>query len=202
MDKTKVILEPAAIPPEPTEEETLAIAVRLHGDQTDWGGRPYREHLEAVHANLGPDASEIERKAAYLHDTVEDCLNPDTGLPLTAHDLLVLGFRQEIVDIVVLLTLPASSVKPEHNLPREEAWALAEENYIAKIEALIAHGNVSAMRVKRADNKHNADPTRDRYLSPKQRERSARFRRRYQRSIDMLDRAIALHENPGVSRSL
>jgi len=184
-------------PPEPDEAETLAIAARLHAGQTDWGGKPYLGHLIAVRDLLGADATEVERKAAILHDTIEDVRVPDgspMGRPMVADDLRALGFRDEIVEIVVLLSRPPEPEGWWRGMPRAVALADGERRYFEKIAAIVASGNLSAMRVKLADNTHNGDPARDLALSdPRHLERSRRFRDRYARSADILRVAIAAH---------
>ena len=91
----------------------------------------------------------MERKAALLHDTIEDTA-------ATAEALLALGFRHEIVAAVLMVTKG----------PNDKPWPdeTSEDAYFRKIAAIIESGNVVAMRVKLADNRHNADPARDRFV--------------------------------------
>lgn len=168
-------------PPEPSEDETLEIVKRLHAGQVDKGGRPYVEHLVAVRDLLGPDATDVERKAALLHDAVEDT---DT----TEEDLLAMGFRREIVDIVSIV-----SKKPED---KQRPGETSSEAYFRKIRSIIDSGNLGAMRVKCADNKHNGDPARDQFLPPDLLEGAPQRRSRYKKSAFLLEQAIVARTGP------
>lgn len=182
-------------PPEPDEGKTLEIAARLHAGQADWGGKPYTMHLLAVRDLLGPDATEVERKSALLHDTLEDVRIPDgtpKGRRMSADDLRDLGFGEEVVAIVEILTKPPEAEGWWRGMPRAEMLAESERRYFRRIEDIVATGNVSAMRVKLADNIHNGDPARDAaLLDPRDLERARRYRNRYARSAAMLREAIS-----------
>ena len=170
-------------PDEPSEAETEALVARLHAGQTDQGGQPYIEHLRAVRDLLGPDASALQRKVALLHDAMED-------QGLDAGRLRGLGFRPAIVAIVELLTHGARE-RPPASASVEERRRAKAAHYLADIQRIIDSGNLDAMQVKRADNRHNADVARDVHLSEAQRV-EARWRREhcYLPSIAMLTAAI------------
>lgn len=187
--------------PEPSEAETLAIVERLHAGQVDWANNPYVGHLLAVRDLLGPASSEVERKSALLHDTLEDVLIQDgspEGRRMQAEDLRALGFREEIIEVVQLLTKPDEPKGWWRGRPRAEVLVENDRRYFEQIGRIVASGNLAAMRIKLADNTHNGDPARDAGLTdPKLLERSRRFRDRYARSAAMLREAIvALEATP------
>jgi ribonucleoside-diphosphate reductase alpha chain len=127
------------------------IARQLHAEQTDKQGRPYVEHLEAVVSNLlrrWPDAPYFAVDAAWLHDAMED-------QGATKESLIALGVSRLAVAIVFNLSRPKGTT------------------YRGWIEAIAAYGTEWEVKVKLADNEHNADPARripgttmieDRYL--------------------------------------
>lgn len=118
--------------------EVRHLAARLHAGQTDKGGRPYIEHLEAVATILlrhWPDAPGYAVAAAWLHDALEDT-------EATAGSLLADGVMPETIAIVEAVTRPAGSA------------------YLTWIANLARSGNTWAVRVKLADNEHNSDPAR------------------------------------------
>ena len=81
-----------------------------------------------------PSVNEPDQKiAAYLHDVIEDT-------PITADDLLNMGFTPKIVDSIKLLT-------KDKNVPYEE--------YLKNIRS-----DSIARAVKIADLKHNMDLSR------------------------------------------
>jgi (p)ppGpp synthase/HD superfamily hydrolase len=114
------------------------LAAALHAGQLDKAGRPYIEHLTRVAAILRmrfPDATEAELEAAWLHDALEDT-------DATPETLLTAGISREAMDIIQLVTNPKGVV------------------YLDWIAAILAAGNVGAIRVKLADNEDNQDPAR------------------------------------------
>lgn len=131
------MLEPSSKPSTWLAEQ---IAEKVHKGQVDKLGRPYIEHLRATVVNLTtlfPDATQDEIDAAWLHDVLEDSIDAhEAELMLKAE-----GIRPEVIDIVKLVTRP----------PIE---------YLSWIEGLAAVGNISALKVKLADNMHNRDPER------------------------------------------
>ena len=79
--------------PLPPLDVTAARAGYWHGGQTDKAGAPYVGHLIRVQAHLlrlFPDASEVERHAAWLHDVLEDTA-------ITAHDLAEIGYPDDLI---------------------------------------------------------------------------------------------------------
>jgi (p)ppGpp synthase/HD superfamily hydrolase len=115
-----------------------ALAERLHRGQSDKAGAPYLSHLARVAAILErrwPDATRAEQDAAWLHDCLEDT-------EATEASLLAEGVSAETIRIVKAVTRPEGSV------------------YLDWIAVLAASGDVSALRVKLADNEDNRDPVR------------------------------------------
>ncbi len=123
----------------PTLQETLALVRRAHKGQVDKAGRPYHEHLERVLARMmerWPNAMLAEQHAALLHDILEDT-------KITAEDLEGYGYSSHEISIVQAVTRPRNS-----------------QSYLEWIQALADRNFVSAIMVKWADNRDNADPDR------------------------------------------
>ena len=108
----------------------VKVATEAHKGQVDKGGKPYIGHPTAVAASVNEPDQKI---VAYLHDVIEDT-------PITAEDLLNMGFSSKIVDSIKLLT-------KDKNVPYEE--------YLKKIRS-----DSCARAVKIADLKHNMDLNR------------------------------------------
>ena len=104
-------------------ERARTFASLMHRDQKDKAGDPYVGHLRRV---AGRCPSYLEGAVAWLHDVVEDT-------PCTLEDLRGLGFRDEIVEAVGILT-------------RSD-----DESYMEYIRRVRSSGNVTAVRVKIAD---------------------------------------------------
>ena len=124
------------------------VARIAHGDQVDKTGVPYTEHLRAVadiSAQLSPwptfDPWYVDLiVTAWLNDSIVDT-------PLSLHDLRELGFSNIAVDAVNLMTVYEGMETHDENLVRiREAGGIA--GIIAKV-------------VRRADIKHNNDPSRN-----------------------------------------
>jgi (p)ppGpp synthase/HD superfamily hydrolase len=81
----------------PTLEDAIALAMEAHRGQKDKVGEPYILHPLRVMFRLGWDAPEAARIAAVLHDVVEDT-------PIQLHDLRRLGYSEEVVAAVELLS--------------------------------------------------------------------------------------------------
>ncbi|WP_391349811.1 hypothetical protein [Azospirillum sp. A23] len=97
-------------------------------------------HLERVAHRLVerfPDATKAQVQAALLHDAVED-----TGV--TAEELRAAGIEEEAISAVQLVS---------RNLDRAGS-------YLDWIERIASSGNITAIRVKIADNLDNSDPVR------------------------------------------
>jgi (p)ppGpp synthase/HD superfamily hydrolase len=145
----------------PTIEQTIEFIRSAHAGQTDKGGQPYWQHPVAVMRRLGPAASENEKMAALLHDVIED-----TGT--TAEDLRGLGYPEEVIEAVSLLSRP-------HGVA-----------YLNWIRSIAASGNQTAIRVKIADNEENSDPARVAAFPAADRG----LVNRYHRSLSILRRVV------------
>ena len=123
--------------------KALEIVTTLFERNLDKGGMPYILHLIYVYKHV---STEREKVVGLLHDTIED-------KEVTKEDLLDVGFSEDIVNDVVLLT----RVKPIE--------------YVDYIDNLIKNGSVEALHVKLADLEHNMDITRIKNPSVKEVER-------------------------------
>jgi hypothetical protein len=123
---------------EPWYRGTLALARRLHASQVDKGGRSKADHVERVARRLVTmflDATKAQVQAALLYHVLEDT---DASL---LH-LLNAEIQPAVLRIVERLT-------------RDE-WA----SYLDYIQSIAASDDISAIRVKLADNLDNSDPAR------------------------------------------
>lgn len=126
-------------------QETLEFAKTLHHGQVDKAGVPYWMHLERVAHRLVerfPDATKAQIQAALLHDAIEDA-------GMTADDLRGAGIEEEAIAAIQLVS---------RNLD-------PDGTYLDWIGRIAASGNVTAIRVKLADNLDNSDPARVAALS-------------------------------------
>lgn len=137
--------------------DSIEIMRNAHEGQTDKSGRPYYLHPLRVAMRLA-QCTPAERHAALLHDVVEDTL-------LTLDDLRRLGYSDEIIGLVDLLTRR----KP------------AGESHNQYLERIVAGRNAKALRVKLADLLDNMSPARMRALSPQDQGMQHRFARDVQR---------------------
>ena len=135
----------------PSLEETIAFAARVHSGQKDRAGQPYILHVLRV---MLRQQDELARLAAVLHDTVEDT-------PTTLADLRSAGYSEEICEAIDRLTRRAGE-------PYEEM--------IARVA-----GNAIARRVKLADLEDNMDPSRIPSPSPKDEARLAKYKAAWNR---------------------
>lgn len=119
----------------PTLQQSIINIMDFHNGQVDKSGMIYYLHLIRVMVRLGPDAPDVERHAALLHDTIEDT-------PITMEILADLGYSKEVLDIVNLLT-------------RRD-----RETHRGYIYRIIRSENIGALRVKLADLYDNANETR------------------------------------------
>jgi len=78
----------------PEFERALTLAGIKHAGQIDKGGEPYVMHVIRVMMKLDEEKTRV---AALLHDLMEDT-------DIDENDLLELGFDEDIVGIVKLLT--------------------------------------------------------------------------------------------------
>lgn len=114
----------------PMTKMAMKICFAAHKEQTDKSGLPYVFHPFHLAEQMEDETSTI---VALLHDVVEDS-------PYTLDDLRRLGFPEEVVAAVALMT-------HDPNVPYLD--------YVAKIKS-----NPIARRVKLADLRHNSDLTR------------------------------------------
>lgn len=110
-----------------TIEEITQLAVAAHSGQKDMIGNPAILHVLAV-GLMGEN--ELEQKAGFLHDVVEDT-------PLTIEDLRAGGVEEEVLTAVDLLT---------------HRDGISYEKYVKNI---VASGNRIAIHVKLNDLRHN-----------------------------------------------
>lgn len=122
-------------------DAAINLARSAHAGQRDKLGVAYICHPLAVMRRVTTDDEKI---VAALHDVVEDT-------PVTLDYLRVVGFSPDIVDAVDALT-------------KRDGEPLAES--MARVFA-----NSLALTVKKADISHNADPERQKGLSPETKER-------------------------------
>jgi len=119
----------------PTIESTIEFIKKAHEGQVDKAGKPYYLHSIAVLKRLPPHADDTIKMAALLHDVLEDTT-------YTRNDLLGMGYSGTCIEIVELLT------------------SSPNQNYLEKIQSIIASANYNAMLVKFADLLENTDPGR------------------------------------------
>jgi len=145
------------------------VAVRAHMDQTDKAGHAYIGHPSRVAAYLAtshgpqPAAPPEVVAAGWLHDVVEDTTT-------TLEDLLKMGIPADVVAIVDAVT-------------RRPGETLAE--YAIRIAT-----SPSAVMVKRADLRDNADGRRMAQLDQATR---TRLTLQYRQFVQLLDQAVASH---------
>ncbi len=109
--------------------KSLEIVSRIFDDKVDKGGLPYQIHLFKVYRGVNDYNEKI---CALLHDTVEDT-------DVTYDDLLEIGFPQEIIDIITILT------------------KVKGEDYQHYIDRIVDSNNIHAMNIKLSDLTHNMD---------------------------------------------
>lgn len=138
-----------------TIEKTIEFIKEAHKDVFDKGGTPYWLHPYTVYKNLGDDATKPEKLAALLHDVVEDT-------DYTYFDLIDMGYCEEVIEILKLVTKEDDDFRPYH------IW----------IKEIVNSGNHSAIKVKKADMEHNKDPKR---LKAVEEKRRIRMERKYRK---------------------
>ena len=111
-------------------KKALKICFEIHKNQVDKSGLPYVFHPFHLAEQMD---DEISVCCALLHDVVEDS-------DMTLRDLRAMGFPEEVVEVLSLLTHDKS---------------VPYMDYINEIKK-----NPVAVKVKLADLKHNSDPTR------------------------------------------
>lgn len=108
----------------------IEVATKAHSGQLDKGGKPYILHPIRVAESVNTTKQKI---IAYLHDVCEDS-------SITFDDLRILGFPDEIIDCVQVLT---------------RKRGVGYFRYIENIKQ-----NEDTRCVKIADLKHNSDISR------------------------------------------
>jgi len=138
-------------------ERARTLAIAAHEGQFDKADQPYWTHPERVARRvreLYPDAPDESVAAAWLHDVVEDTC-------WTASGLREVGFPDEVVDAVVLLTRT-------DDVPNDAYYA-----------AIRSAGSFALM-VKHADITDNLDEDRLAVLDP---ELAGRLRAKYAKAL-------------------
>ena len=139
--------------------KSLEVVTHLFDDKCDKGGLPYSVHLLKVYLGVN---DYTEKVCALLHDTVEDT-------DITFDDLKELGFNDEIIDILKVLTKKKG------------------EDYRVYIDRIINSNNTHAMNIKLADLRHNMDITRIKNPTSNDYERvSKRYQPAYDRILNKL----------------
>ena len=126
-------------------KKALRLCFDVHKNQVDKTGLPYVFHPFHLAEQMDDEISTI---CALLHDVVEDS-------PITFENLLEMGFPQEAIDVLKLLT-------HEKKVPYMD--------YVAKIKT-----NPTAKKVKIADLRHNSDKTRLTIIDEKMVERFEKY---------------------------
>lgn len=144
-----------------TLERAVEIATEAHRGQTDKSGEPYILHPLELLSRMENDT---ERKAAVLHDVVEDS-------DWTLNDLRCEGFSEEMVDAVEHLT--KAKYLADYELET------VEKDYDEFIERV--KKNEIARKVKQADIEHNMDLTRLEDLTQEDLERLMRYHRSWKK---------------------
>ena len=137
---------------------TIAFISQAHAGQK-YGDMDYFFHPVAV-ANAVTQPTEDEYLAALLHDVIEDTI--------FSEDDLRGMYSDAVVDIVVLLSKDKTL------------------DYVGNIQRIIDSGNVSAMKVKLADNRINFSGDKS-HMSE---ERRNRLLDQYSSSISMIVDAL------------
>lgn len=128
-------------------KKALMLCFETHKDQVDKSGLPYVFHPFHLAEQMTDELSTV---AALLHDVVEDT-------PYTLADLREMGFPEEVLDALALLT-------HDDDTPYLDYVARLKENPIARA-------------VKLADLRHNSDLTRLDFVDARALERVEKYRR-------------------------
>ena len=146
-------------PNDPTHMETVAFVYHLFKDVNDARGVPYYLHCIRVEMGLPAYATPDERKAALLHDVIEDT---DT----TYYDLLNRGYSLRVADLVWALTF---------NDP--------DRTYMDQIMDIRNSDDLGLINIKLSDNKDNSDPARHTCFTL---EKSERMMKKYKKARKIL----------------
>lgn len=133
-------------------KKALKLCFEAHKEQVDKTGMPYIFHPFHLAEQMDDEISTV---CALLHDVVEDT-------DITFEDLLDMGFTQEIIHVLKLLT-------------REDSVPYMD--YIKSIST-----NTVAKKVKIADLRHNSDITRLDVIDDRMKERH----KKYRQALDLL----------------
>ena len=134
-------------------KKAMKLCFAAHKDQVDKSGLPYVFHPFHLAEQM---TDELITVAALLHDVVEDT-------PYTFTDLREMGFPEEVLDALRLLT-------HDDGTPYLEYVARLKDNPIARA-------------VKLADLRHNSDLTRLDYVDDRALKRAAKYRK----AIELLE---------------
>lgn len=135
-------------------KKAMKLCFAAHKDQTDKSGVPYVFHPIHLAEQMDTEETVI---AALLHDVVEDTA-------YTVQDIADMGFSQQVIDALVLLT-------HDEKVPYMEYISRVKENEIARA-------------VKLADLKHNSDLSRLDEIS----EESLARMKKYEEAIALLEK--------------
>lgn len=130
----------------------------LFVDHYDKAGQPYINHLLRVSQKLKNTETKV---AGLLHDTIEDIKG------FTLNDLLELGFTENIVEIVNIVT-------------RKDYPKTTYHEYITKI---LSNNNLEAIKLKYSDMTDNLDPER---LDKLKQEEQTRLLKKYTLELDRI----------------
>lgn len=138
----------------------FVIVGALFTDKVDKAGEPYLYHLLYVSDHVETEAEKI---VGLLHDLVEDT-------DITFEDLLDVGFSDEVVDALRIIT------------------KMEGESYPDFITRIIESNNIIAIRVKKVDMENNMDPKRLSKVDEETRVRlQNKYESQYQRICDKLE---------------
>lgn len=139
------------------------IVRKLFNDKVDKSNKPYIGHLKRVSDSLD-NYNQIV--AGLLHDIVEDT-------DITCKDLLEVGFSEEIVKIVFIVTKP---IVDTSKMTENEKLAL----YESEINSIINSNNYDAIRLKEADMEDNCNKER---LSLLTKDEQVWFKKKYEKQL-------------------
>ena len=134
-------------------KEAMKLCFAAHKNQVDKSGLPYVFHPFHLAEQM---TDELTTVTALLHDVVEDTSH-------TFHDLREMGFPEEVLNALALLT-------------HDDGTPYLE--YVTRLKY-----NSIARAVKLADLRHNSDLTRLDYVDARALERAEKYRK----AIELLE---------------
>ena len=143
-------------------DRAFQLVSYLFHDKKDKAGIPYINHLVSVSNMLDTRTTKI---AGLLHDVLEDIPN------FTVNDLKMLGFSDEVVEIVKIVTKDKTNKESSHD------W----------ITKIIKTKNIDALKVKYADIKDHLNAKR---LSLLNEEKKLYFISKYSEEKSRLEKAL------------